>query len=434
MADLNIPRTRKEIVEKLQTDIKTELPFSNPFIRNEFLYALAVGLGGRFFDVYRQLEVVLEQVFIETATTESLEKLGVPYGITRLPATKSTGYITISGLSGSLIPAGTKLKSPNGEQYETLSDVTISNNVLSVSSLTSTGGVATASFATDHNLASGIEGTISGANETDYNITTDIQATATDVFTYTIGSSPSSPATGTILFTSTTASIEVESINYGNDTNLDSGTELTLLTSISGVDNSGFVQYDGISGGSDIETDDDLRERLNFRVQNPVAHFNVISIENEARKISFVDRVWVQPITPDVGQVTIYFINKDGTLPTATEIAIVKNQILTINPVNTSESDVIVSAPSLLSVNFTFTSLTPNTASMQDAIKNNLTNYFATQAELGEDITQNEYIAVIQNSRDITSGLKVSDFTLSTPTGDITVASNELPVLGNVSF
>ena len=71
---------------------------------------------------------------------------------------------------------------------------------------------------------------------------------------------------------------------------------------------------------------------------------------------------------------------------------------------------------------------------MQQAVTDNLTNYFATQTELGQDISQNSYIAVIKNTRDKTSGLQVDDFVLSAPSGNITVASDELPILGNVTF
>jgi len=434
MADLNIPQTKKEVVEKLQTDIKTELPALNPYLRNSNILTLAKGLGGRIYDVYRKLTQIIKQSFVVSATDEFLENLGIPYGIIRLSATKSTGNIIARGIAGSIIPINTTFKTSDGLQFKTLGSATITNDILSITTLTFSGGIATATTSTEHNLATGINGTITGAVETDYNINTDIVVISATQFTFEVAGSPSSPATGTILFTTNKSSIIVESVDFGSDTNQSAGVELTLLTAISGVDNSAFVQYDGLSGGADIETDEDLRARLIFRIQNPVANFNGNSIENEARKLAFVDRVWVQDITPAVGQVTIYFSNKDGSTPTVAEISLVKTQILTIRPAPTSEDDVIVSAPSLLTVSFTFSSLSPNTSAIQQAITANLTNFFATQAELGVDIAESEYISVIQNARDITSGLKVSSFTLSSPTGDITVASNELPVLGVINF
>ena len=434
MSNLNFPQNPNEISEKIQTDIRNELPTSNPYLRNNGFLALAVGLAGRIYDVYTKLQTLINIFFDDTTFGIWLEKKATPYGITRNPATKASGKITITGTVGSLIPTGTLFKTLDGIQYEAKGDVTIATNTVAVSSLTSSSGIATAVFTGDTSFATGMEIDFAGANEAEYNTTATIQVISPNTITYPISGSPASPATGTITATADMGSIEVISVDYGLDKNQDNGVELTLVSGIAGIDGSAFVQYDGLSGGADLETDEDLRARYIFRKQNPVAHFNGIAIENEARKISFVDRVWVQDITPEVGQVTIYFSNKDGSSATALEIATVKNQILTIKPANTDNDDVFVYTPTLLPIAFTFSSLTPNTASMKQAIVDNLTNFFVTQTELATDVKQNSYIAAIKNTRDKTSGLQVADFVLSTPTGDITVASDELPTLGAVTF
>jgi hypothetical protein len=75
----------------------------------------------------------------------------------------------------------------------------ISRTPVSVSSLTQTGGVATATTSAVHNFVTGDKVAISGANETGYNGFKSITVTSTTQFTFTVDSTLSTPATGTIV-------------------------------------------------------------------------------------------------------------------------------------------------------------------------------------------------------------------------------------------
>jgi hypothetical protein len=77
------------------------------------------------------------------------------------------------------------------------------NPTIAISSLTQTGGTATADLASAHGLTDGDVVTIAGAVETDYNGTFTVNATDSDSFTYPVANNPSSPATGSpVLVTS----------------------------------------------------------------------------------------------------------------------------------------------------------------------------------------------------------------------------------------
>lgn len=517
---LDFPDNRKEIEQRAKTDVQRELTESNPFLRNSFLSALLVAFSGRIFDVYLQLEILIRELLPDTATGEFLERWGTYVGITRNPATRADGRITVTGSSGSTIPINTEFATEGGFAYTTQQSQAIQSQTINVDSITRTGNTAFVTTVNNHHLTSGQSITISGANESDYNGTFEITVTSSTEFTYEVTGTPTTPATGSITTEATFADIAVRSNDFGADVNQDANLTLIISSSIAGVDSEAKVQFPGISGGTDQENDDDLRDRILFRYQNPVSLFNVNSIISKAREVPGVTRVFIDnpetlvrtasvtslergtsspfdviavaetandhgledgqlveisganesdynveekikvidatkfaytvigapstpatgTITADIsipaGQVQIYFVrdNDDNIIPDASEVQDVKDSILEIKPAHTANSDVIVKAPAAVNVTFTFTSLTPNTTGIQQAIRNNLEAYFEENTEIAKDILEVAYNSVIFNTIDPETGDIVEDFTLSNPNGDITVDSGEIAILDTVQF
>ena len=196
------------------------------------------------------------------------------------------------------------------------------------------------------------------------------------------------------------------------------------------------MDFGAIGGGTDQETDAGLRLRMLDRIQNPVAQFNVAAITEAAKNIAGVTRVFVQEVTPALGQVTVYFMRDNDTnpIPTGSEVTKVQTEILAIKPANTADGDVFVLAPTGVSVDFTFTALSPNTSTMQTAIAANLRQFFDERTEVGTNIDQDAYRSAIFNTVDTVTGDVVSTFTLSAPAADITIVAGEIGVLGNVVF
>lgn len=433
---INFPANRSEVVNRARTDVQGEFSESNPFLRNFFVDALTVGYAGRIYEFYLQLKSFVLDLFPDTASGTFLARWGSYVSITRNAATQATGFITVVGTAGSSIPVDTQLRNPNGVVYSTNTSATITAQSIVINSITRVGTTATATTSSEHLLASNISVTISGADQSAYNGAKTITVTAANTFTFDVSGSPTTPATGSMLASYSTASISVTSVEFGQDTNSDSGTILTLTSPISGVNNSAYVQFGAIGGGSDLESDQDFRERILFRYQNPVSLFNSVAIELKAKEVSGVTRVFVQQITPDVGQVTVYFVrdNDANIIPSGTEISSVKNKILEIKPANTSDTDVIVLAPTAVNVDFSFSALSPNTSTMQRSIINNLTALFRDGTNVGEDLLSYAYLGTIYQTVDEETGSRVESFTLSSPSGDVSIAAGEIPILGTVSF
>lgn len=432
---INFPETPKEIDQRARTDVQRELPESNPFLKNSFLGALITGFSLRVFDFYTQLQELIKELFVQTATGDFLAMFGAWFGVTRNPSTQATGNVVATGTATSVIPLGAVLQSTDGKQYDTQLAATISTNVLAVTSLTRSGSTVTATTTSPHGLASLVNTTIADAVETEYNGTFSITVTGLNTFTYQIATTPTTPATGTITATATTASVPVKSIDFGQAVNQLAGAALTLLSPISGVDSEARVDFSELSGGTDTESDTDFRARVISRVQNPVALFNVNAIVNQAKLVAGVTRVFVFEITPAVGQVTIYFVrdNDANIIPSAGEVTTTKNKILEIKPAHTSDDDVIVAAPTAVPVAFTFTALSPNTSTMQTAITASLADLIANTG-VGDDLLEDAYRSAIFKTIDRETGDIVVSFTLSTPTVDVTIAAGEIATLGTVTF
>lgn len=434
---IQFPADRGEVVSRIQTEVKNSAPTANPFLRNSWIYALIVGLAGRIYEIYYQLQYnLLPEMFPDTATSTYLERWGSYVGITRNPATQATGYITAIGTVATAIPISTSWQTSDGLEVVSTAAATIATTTRSVSSLTRSGLIATVVTTVAHNFGTGQYVTIAGATPIAYNGTWQIVVSNATTFLFTPGGAPATPATGTITAAADMASIAVETEDYGQEANIVAGAQVTLSSPIAGISDTAFVQYGGLSGGADLETDDELRTRIIYRWANPVAQFNDESIINKAKEVSGVTRVWVQDATPTVGQVTIYFTrdNDASPIPDAGEITTTKAKILEIKPANTADSDVIVSAPTPITVPFTFSALSPNTTSMQTAITANLTQLFSEDTEVGENLTAYAYQSAIWNTVDTETGARVLSFTLSTPTTDVTIASGQLAILGAVTY
>jgi len=515
---IQFPANRREVSDRIKTDVQTRLPESNPFLANSFLDSMIKGFAGRTFDLFENLKILIREIFPDTATGEFLERWGELKGVTRNPATKANGFINVTGVAGSNIPTGTLFQSSDGNQYESQDAATINNAAIAASSVTQVASLVTFKTITNHNYATGIEVIITGVVEPEYNGTFTITVNDLDTFTYQIVGNPSSPATGTINSNTTIANVDVRSDEFGQDQNLDSGAQLTLGTPIAGVDGIALVQFSEVSGGTDTEDDVNLRERTLDVYQQPPTPFNVDRIRQKAREVPGVTRVFiteandpiatgltpsgitqsdflaivdfgatkhniedtfaitvtgaVEPefnvtqqrvikiddfklaypvlidtnttasgtilvtLTVPPGVVLIHFTRDDdeSIIPSAQEATDVKDKLLEITPAHTDDRDVIVRPPVAVTVDFTFTLLEPDSNTMRDAITSNLQALFADETEVGKDLKDFEYESVIFQTVNPDTFEAVSNFTLSTPSGDVTILEGELPVLGAINF
>lgn len=436
---LPLPDTSKDVTQRAKVDVRRELSRSDPFVRRSYLGAIVVGLCNRVFEYYLALrEVELES---NPATAiRNLHRWASIWKIYTLPGSAASGALWVqatAGAIGTVLAAGTRFVSSAGNVYLSTSDTSIETVSGAISALSASGGIATATRV-GHGLASNAVATISGATQAGFNLA-DVLITVTskDQFTYEVGAGLSGSATGSPVVSSVGAAVVVVSEGAGSQFGLEADAPVSFESGPpANVSSPAFVAAPGIADGSDVESDDAKRARMLFRIRNPTAHFNPASITAKATEIGGVTRVYVQPVTPAVGQATIYFLRDDDAspIPSAAEVAAVKTKILEIKPVEMSDSDVIVAAPTAVVQNFTFSAISPSTASMKAAVKATLADFFRLKTSVGVSVPQDAYRSAIFNTRDPVTGDPVASFTLSAPTGAITISTGEIAMLGTVSI
>jgi len=412
----------------------------DPNLRNSLVKGIVDSMSIGFDENNDNVKELLKQLFPQTATDEYLETWASWFGITRKDPIKAEGYVVFTGVASTSIPALTLIQKADGTQYETQATATISSQTIGIASLTRSGSTATATTSSNHNLATGVSITVSGASQTEYNITAIITVISNTQFTYTVSGTPATPATGTIQANFTTAYVLIKASDYGVIGNSGGGSQLTLISPIIDVNDSCFVSYDGLTEGLDAETDDQLRVRLQDRCANFTAPFTASGLPVFIKeKITGITRVWVQTATPSAGYVTIYFTrdNDINIIPNSTQVNAVKSAIIDedtgIKPANTPDNYVVVSAPTPISINITFSALSPNTTAMKTAITETLTEYFkSASVNVGGDITVNEVSSLIYGITDEDGNTPT--FTLSAPSSTTVIANTEIAILGTITY
>ena len=433
---LDLPTNSKEVTQKLQTDFQRNIPESNPKLRNSWINAFLIAIANRIFDFYLTLNNAFKQLFPDTATGDFLTNLHATiWGLARNAATPSSGNIIVTGLAGIIIPDTSLLQNSRGDSYETSIAVVISTNVTVLDSLTRSGSTVTGVIKGGHNFTSSTPITISGSIEAGYQGTFDvIPLNATD-FTYQIATFPATPALGEAISSADYAITPVKSQSFGVDTVQSPDEKLTFTTSIPGVDTDARADQAGLTGGTDLETDEQLRLRLLSRIAKPITQFNTGQVEFEARKVSGVTRLFIRSLTPVPGFVTIYFTrdNDVNIIPDANSVVAVNDVLQEIRPVAIPSENLIVAAPTPVQTSFLFRSISPDTGPMRTAIEDNLNLFFRNNTTVDISVLEETYKAVIVSSI-ASTGDVLNNFQLDSPIGDISVIDGELATLDLVTF
>lgn len=437
--------TRKAVVQSVRSYFLTAVPeWDTSTERRSFVGGLLKSLGSALHDWYVALRQASLQFFPQTAQGDFLTG-GWWAQVTQLSPNApiaAQGAVVFTGTAASVVPAGTKLTA-NGLTYAVVTGVSIVQQAIAAVSLTLVGQVATYTTAAPHLLASGQSVAIAGANQSQYNGTFAIVVISDTAFTYVITGSPATPATGTITATATYASAQIACQTTGPGGNLGSGATLQV-SPVTGVNTTAIVNFDGVSGGTDAETAQDYRKRVLFALGTDFGSFSANEITILLKTIPGVTRVWVRQAQlsppagwPAEGQVFIAFMrdNDPNPFPTTQQVTTAFNLLMSTSVTAvTAPSDVVINSPTPQPVNVTFTAISPDTPTMRAAIRANLTQFFAEGPDYGTNVRQDDYRAAIRDTYDPQGATRLVSFTLSAPSGDVTVGATSLATLGALSF
>lgn len=214
----------------------------------------------------------------------------------------------------------------------------------------------------------------------------------------------------------------------GSESNTNSGVQLTLTATASGINSVANVDSSGIAGGVDIESDNALRDRLLSRVRlaphGGAAH-DYVQWAKEAHPA--VTRVWVFPLELGDGTVVVRFVTDNepsGIIPSAQIVSDVQTYIDSVRPVT---AIVTVDAPTAVPLDLDI-SLNPNTTAVQQAVTSELQDMLSRVAAPGGTIP----ISKIREAVSIASGEE--DHAINVPAADVLHAVNQIAVMGNITW
>ena len=225
----------------------------------------------------------------------------------------------------------------------------------------------------------------------------------------------------------------------GAATNCDAGVLMGIDTPVTGINGGGFTATP-LTGGSDQETQDELRTRMLYRYAQPPQGGAASDYIEWALEVPGVTRAWIQS---SGGQVQVYPMldlanAADGGFPQGTDGCAVEEtrgptasgdqltiaeHIWTVQPVTAL---VFVAAPVPLAIDVTLANLDPSTVEMEAAILASLRDAFLVLSEVAGTIYPSQLYAAIS----ATSGVNRFDMTI--PAAPVTAPAGALPVMGTL--
>jgi uncharacterized phage protein gp47/JayE len=165
--------------------------------------------------------------------------------------------------------------------------------------------------------------------------------------------------------------------------NLDQGTGLDPAPPIAGI---ASAAVDTLAGGTDTETDDELRSRLLSRIREPPMGGDADDYVQWTLSYPGVTRAWCTT-EMGIGTVSVRFMMDDlrsayNGFPLPDDVDAIEAYLNTVRPVTVK--DLFVSAPIPFPINLRLSYIDPETASTRGAIIQSLLNEFLIRSQPGQ--------------------------------------------------
>lgn len=250
---------------------------------------------------------------------------------------------------------------------------------------------------------------------------------------------------GTTSITAVLPDISDDVTGGGNKGNADAGTLLTLDANIPGIDNT-LMLIEPATGGADIETQEDFRQRGLLAYQNPPQGGSDADYKKWALEMPGITRAWVKRRGMGVGSVVVYIMcddNGTGGFPVGNdgvssleEWGVIKatgdqGRVADhIYPLQSDVAIVYVCSPVKKLVNFTIAGIPNIDSSTVTEIEASITQLFYENGN--PDGSGKILLSDINGALSHVEGAK--GYILTAPSQNIILDTGELPLLGEVKF
>jgi uncharacterized phage protein gp47/JayE len=227
---------------------------------------------------------------------------------------------------------------------------------------------------------------------------------------------------------STPTPMPIRALDPGSAGNLATGDTLPFDIAPNGVDKDAVVV--SLYGGTDMETDDELRARILFRIREPPMGGDKTDYEQWALAVPGVTRAWASPLEQGMGSVTTRFMMDDlradnNGIPLAEDVVAVEAYIDSKRPV--AVKDIYVVAPIPFPINLAINSLVTDNGSTRAAIEESLRQMFFDRAVPGGTVYRSWVDSAISDA----VGEDHHELTYTTTTAP---SPGHLPILGSVIY
>lgn len=364
--------TLSDLIEQTQTDFEARLPGADARVHNSLVNVLARVHAGALHGLYGYLDSIRDNAFLIDPDDEYLELMASRWGISRQANNYDGGFAYFFAQDGLTIPKGYLLQDKNGRNYATIQT-----------------GLAV-------------------ANRSNYYPTPQLVV--------------DDPTLGWVV-------IPIKALEVGK-ANIAVDEQFTVMHPIAGG-GSTAIAYGAFYGGDEIESNDDLKERLIDRMRRPPMGGTIRDYERWVLGAhSDISRVWVFPnYQSQVGNVTIFMAGDiegvgPGVLGThhfdAVEVAIAEKAPILANV------DVLPVEKAKLPLKITDYQSTLQTDDARDQIKQTIIDFLFREATPGEAIK----IGKLREALSATPGM--ISHNLVTPAADIQASDGKILVLGNI--
>jgi uncharacterized phage protein gp47/JayE len=218
----------------------------------------------------------------------------------------------------------------------------------------------------------------------------------------------------------------VTCLSAGAMTNVDDGTNLTLVQPVEGVASSVTCSTGGLSDGNDIEKIEELLARLLERIRQTPPGGAGPDYEEWALAVAGVTRVWVKSGWNGPGTVGVLFMCDDraNPIPQTADVTAVQTAIDAVRPVSATTYAV---APTAAPLNFSI-QLLPDSAAARTAVQAELQELITTTTEPGGTTLLSQLRAAISAAAGVT------DYMMPTPAANVTAAAGSITTMGVITW
>jgi uncharacterized phage protein gp47/JayE len=220
----------------------------------------------------------------------------------------------------------------------------------------------------------------------------------------------------------------IQAIDPGSAGNLNQGTPLALQTPVAGITNVTVVM---LQGGTDDETDDELRARILKRIREPPMGGSAYDYEQWALAVPGVTRAWCAPQEMGIGTASIRFMMDDlraanDSFPLPEDVDAVQTYVDSKRPVTVKQCYVL--APLKQPIEFNIINLNPDNEAVRGTIQTSIEAMLYQLAAPGQTIFAAWKYAAVMNAPGVIS------FDMGSCADDVMPDSGHMAVLGDIYY